>query len=159
MNKKIIVILALAVTLIGGLAYYWLWQKGQEQKFPPTSAQPYQKGEVGYQEPQTTVVIGTEAVAKGRFVKVENGDIFFEEEEVVTQIKLAENGVILACTYQDLAAATELDYDQISAIEELTPLEMGKQIPVDEPIVVFTSGKDAGFRAHTVAMNADYCQY
>ena len=70
-----------------------------------------------------------------------------------------ENKVVFACTRQDLTNAYELDYDQVSSIDPMTPVELGGLLPVGEVIVIFTSGTDSSFRAHTIAIDVDYCQY
>lgn len=156
--RKVLIAVGVGLALVGGIIFFLLWRSTSKLEDQQLVDQPYEKGEVGYQEPQTKVATGTKEVSKGKFVKVEDGNIFFEEDGVLTQIMLSENEVVLACTSQSLASVMELDYDLITSIKTLTPQQIGTQIPVDEAVVILGSGPGAFFRAHTVVVGTENCQ-
>lgn len=156
--RKVLIAAGVGLALVGGIIFFFLWRSTSKLEDQQLVDQPYEKGEIGYQEPQIKVATGTKEVSKGKFVKVEDGNIFFEEDGVLTQIMLSENEVVLACTSQSLASVMELDYDLITSIKTLTPQQIGTQIPVDEAVVILGSGPGAFFRAHTVVVGTENCQ-
>lgn len=102
-------------------------------------------------------VIGTREVSRGTFQKVEGGIIFYTSNGTTSQLPLTADEVVLACTKQDLATATELIYSEITRVNILTPAQLGPKIPASETIVVFAQDVEGVFRAHTVAMAAESC--
>jgi hypothetical protein len=152
-----------AVVLIATLVLgYFLYRVSQGKKSSSSPAQVVQedaseKGEIGYQEPTTTVQIGSEKVSGGSFSKVEDGKIFYEKDGVATSLPMTEDEVVLSCTNQDLNNAVELDYDQVTSVYVMTPAELGVRIPAGESIVVFADYVEEVLRAHTVAMAASSC--
>lgn len=165
-NWRSLVILSLVVLAFGGLFLYFGNQGVGTQAPAQLTDTPRtitrsdgisQKGDLDYQEPDTTVTIGTKEVSRGRFEKVEEGSIFYEEEGVLTQVPLTADEVVLACTSQNLSSVNELDFDQVSVVNVVTPGEVGGQIPLNAPIVVFAQDVEGVFRAHTIAMSAAFC--
>jgi hypothetical protein len=160
--KPLIILSVTAVLLVGGLYFYLISRKRGSQIPTRQPANVIReegpgKGEVGYEEASTTVAIGTKEVSIGDFNKVEDGNIFYEENGTSTELPLTIDEVVLACTNQNLAGASELDYGQITSIYTMTPAELGGRIPQGEQIVVFTSDVDGILRAHTVAISASSC--
>ncbi len=165
-NWRSLIILSLVVLAFGGLFLYF-GNRGVGTQAPArlTDAPRTitrsdgipQKGDLDYQEPDTTVTIGTKEVSRGRFEKVEGGSIFYEEEGVLTQVPLTADEVVLACTNQNLSSANVLDFDQVSVVNVVTPGEVGGRIPLNAPIVVFAQDVEGVFRAHTIAMSAAFC--
>lgn len=164
------------IIVVGGaglllLGYYFLTQNqsglkseqgmpGQikfEEKKAGEFVENPQKGDLGYQEPQTKIEIGTQGVTKGTFEKVENGNIFLRAGDTLTQLPLTIDEVALNCTTQDLAAATELDFNLVTKVQVSKPAELGNLIPANENLVVFAQDVEGVNRAHTIAMDASKC--
>ncbi len=156
----IVIVVLVAILVLGYFLY--VVSQGGVKKEPLAPAQVVQedtskKGEIGYQEPTTTVQIGSEKVSGGSFVKVEDGKIFFNSSGTETVLPLTSDEVVLACTNQTLAGASELDYDQITSIHPEKPTEIGGKIPASEYVVVFAEYVEGVLRAHTIAISASSC--
>ena len=161
--------LLIAVIIVAGvslsLLYLYLnkgtlFRRGEEVVPTPAVAFPTnpQKGQFGYEEPQTKVMIGSQGVTKGTFEKVEGGNIFLREGNTLTSLPLTLEEVVLSCTKQDLAVALELDFDQVTKVEISTPTEIGSLIPANEPVVTFAQDVAGTLRVHTVAMDSSKCR-
>lgn len=159
LEVKILIVLVLLALGLGGVFLYQGRTQRQVsvQPQPATAPQGPKKGEIGYEEPKTTVAIGTKEVSKGTFEKVEAGNIYFVSEGVTIQLPLTVGEVVLSCTNQDLAGATELDYDQVTSVHIMNPETIGGRIPAQEPVVVFAADVSGVLRAHTVAIAASSC--
>ena len=116
-----------------------------------------EKGDLGYQEPQTKIEIGTQGVTKGAFEKVEDGNIFLRAGDTLTHLPLTIDEVAFNCTTQDLSSATELDFNLVTKVQVSTPAELGNLIPANENLVVFAQDVEGVIRAHTIAMDASKC--
>ena len=155
----------IGVVLLGGVFTYLGLRKPKSRaptqvstRRVTTAPEGVEPGEEGFQEPETTVVIGSEEVSRGNFEKAEGGQLYYKKLGVLTALSLTEDEVVLACTNQDLNTAVELDYDQIVSIKTTTPAEIAGQIPTGEMIVVFATDIEGVFRAHTVALAASSCK-
>jgi hypothetical protein len=148
----------LVIVLALGALYFFLNSRSKEEAekaFKPTQ-QGTQKGDIGYEEQDQTVEIGSQEVSIGNFVQVAQGNIQYKEGDFISGLPMSET-VVLACTEQVLESAQELDFEEIIKVFEMTPAELGSTIPSNELIVVFALPQDGGYIAHTVAMNADSC--
>src|SRR3990170_2299830 len=154
--KPLLVVVAIAVTLVGGFLALRAGKKSSEKEMSPIPTSGPAKGEVGYQEPTHTATIGTKEVAGGAFEQIADGKIYYSDSGVSTAIQMTDE-VVLACTTQDLASANELDFNLITKINPMTPSEMAGKIPAATPIVIFSSSSAGTFKAHTVAVANDLC--
>jgi len=103
--------------------------------------------------------IGTKEVSKGLFVKIENGAVFYQNEGITYTMALKDGDVVLACTNQDLNAATTLDYYEITKINVYSREELASNIPVNEMIAVFAEEQEeGGHKAHSIAIDASKCE-
>src|SRR3989344_3735276 len=123
----------------------------KEESFPTPIPR---KGEIGYQEKDTKVKIGSEEFSSGKFRKIEAGSIFFDDGGDLTTFPLTQDEVVLSCTSQYLPNASELDLDQVISIDITTPSELSGKIPKDEFIVVHASDVAGKVTAHTVFIDA-----
>ncbi|OGM21490.1 hypothetical protein A2863_03670 [Candidatus Woesebacteria bacterium RIFCSPHIGHO2_01_FULL_38_9b] len=159
-TKFFLATLLIVAVAIGGIWFYTNYGNANRkttQVQQPSFPENPQKGDYGYKEEQTTVAIGTQGISKGSFVKVENGNIFVKVGTAQTQYPMTVDEVVLACTSQDLAAATELDYEQIARIKVTNAGEIGGLIPANQAIVVFAQDVEGTLRVHTVAMDVADC--
>lgn len=161
--KLFIVVAVLVVLSLAGLFIYLrrpkMTQKTadverqQSQEFPENPEQ----GDLGYEEPDATVDIGTEGISKATFDRVEAGNIFVREGGEVVQYPLTTDEVVLACTDQEITTATDVNYDQIVRIKISTPDEIGSLIPTSEPVILDSDPVDGVDRVHTVAIASAKC--
>ncbi|KKU99046.1 MAG: hypothetical protein UY33_C0038G0005 [Candidatus Amesbacteria bacterium GW2011_GWA1_48_9] len=115
-----------------------------------------EKGDLGYQEPQTKVTVGSKAISRGTFMKAEGGKIYFTEEGVMTVLPLTEE-VSLQCTDQDLEGVTEYDFEQVTKIMVVGPGELNDKVAAGEPVVVLANLEGTEYKANTVAISAEGC--
>ncbi len=157
-DKLIIVVFAAVVVLVlGGGIWLLAGNKSAGRKILTETPGPA-KGDVGFQEPQTKVAVGSKAVSSGTFVKVEGGKIYFTEEGVTTALPLTAE-VSVQCTNQNLTGVDEYDFDQVTKINVVAPTELGSKIAVGEPVVVLANLEGAEYRGNTVAVSADKCSF
>jgi len=153
-------VIGLGVVLLAGVGYF-LYTKSKSIATPAgkdvVDFGKAKKGEVGYEEPNTKVTIGSKEVEKGTFEKVEAGKITFVNSGNTIELPLTIDEVIISCTDQELASATQLDYNQVVKVIPTTPDKIGDLIPPSEPIVVFSADVAGVLRAHTVAMASSAC--
>ena len=153
----LLIVIVLGLSFLLGLYLFVNKNKSTTEENKPDGTQTLQisqepqKGELNYQEPQSTVEIGTKEVTKGTFAKVENGNIFVREGDKLTQIALTVDEIAVSCTTQDLSSATELDFNQI------TKVNLATFMPAQETVVVFTQQVEGINQAHTVALDASKC--
>jgi hypothetical protein len=156
-----LVVIIVAAGLFG--LYYYLNLGGITPNIPITERTGLsvttgpQKGDIGYKEEDTTVVVGTKEISGGTFDRVEGGLIYFDSSGVATSLPLTTDEVAIQCTTQYLANAKELDFDQVTKVVISSPSELGAQIPAAEPVVIFASDVDGVLRAHTIALAAASC--
>ena len=163
---KLLIVVVLVVGISLGAIYFLFYLKDNNstkvtENYVPQSKDfenPQESGDLGYEEPQTKVAIGTEGVSKGVYSKVEGGNIFFDSNGAMTQLPLTVDEVVLACTDQNLDNATELDYNQVTKVNIYTPDTLGVNIPDGQTIVVFASDVEGTLRAHTVALASTSCK-
>ena len=159
----LLIVIVLGLSFLLGLYLFVNKNKSTTEENKPDGTQTLQisqepqKGELNYQEPQSTVEIGTKEVTKGTFEKVENGNIFVREGDKLTQIALTVDEIAVSCTTQDLSSATELDFNQITKVNVATPANLATFIPAQETVVVFTQQVEGVNQAHTVALDASKC--
>lgn len=153
-----ILVTVLAIVLALGALYFYLnsrTKKEEAQVAQPTH-EGIQKGDIGYEEQETTVAIGSQEVSIGNFVQVAQGNIQYTDGDFISGLPMTES-VVLACTNQALEEAQDLDFEEIIQVFEMTPAELGSRIPKNELIVVFAFTEGDGYVAHTVAMSAESC--
>lgn len=165
-SSKTILMVAVLTVLVFGL--FFVFGKRTKEGVPPETVRPTQrplpdisgtpeKGEIGYQEPDTTVEVGTKEVSDGNFDRVEGGKIYFGGALTLTELPLTSEEVSVACTTQSLSGIKELDYDLITKINIFSPSEVGEKIPEGEPIVVFATVVDGVLKAHTIVIASTSC--
>ena len=168
----VIIVIIFAVAMFSLLGIYLnkkYSQNSQKQVVPPTTVPESnqqldtqdtgpKKGQLNYQEPQTTVLIGTAGVTKGTFEKAENGEIYLSTDvDVQTKLPLTLEEVVISCTKQDLSTATELDFNLVSKVNVFTADNLNPQIAVGTPVVLFAQNVEGVNRVHTVAMPESRC--
>ncbi|OGK14171.1 hypothetical protein A3I50_03525 [Candidatus Roizmanbacteria bacterium RIFCSPLOWO2_02_FULL_37_9] len=170
MNKSLIIIIIFLSVVGLSLLGFYLFSQNQikpeqpipeqtqtEEKVVDRFVENPEKGQLGYQEPQTKIEIGTQGVTKGTFEKIEDGNIFLRDGDTLTQLPLTTDEVAFDCTTQDLSSATELDFDQVTKVQVTTSSELQNLIPANENIVVFAQEVEGVNRAHTIAIDASKC--
>ena len=161
MDKSYKLLLGVVTLVLVGLAGLYLYlRSGKQMKPSSTTLQPpvaetplTDQAEIGPQNEETTVTIGSQGVSRGSFDKVESGEIYFRGTSGITKLPLTIDEVVLACTDQDFADATELDFDQITKINIYNNQTIGDNLEVGDTIVVFATDVEGTLRAHTIALN------
>ena len=165
-NFLIILVIVLAVSLGGGLYFYYSNKNQKEQPIvsqEPTAENPIptegpKKGELDYQETETKIEIGTGGLSKGTYERIENNNIFIRNGDTLTQYPLTTDEFNIQCTTQDLTSANELDYDLINNVKIASAATANRYLTEDENIVLLSQNVNGVITAHTAFKNSSNCQ-
>jgi len=149
------------LTIVAALFFKTYLNKNKSQSEKQTVGQTAggpSKGQIGYSEPESKISAGTKELAKGKFIKVEEDKIFYDENGITVGQPLTTE-VVISCTAQDLTLAEELDFDMVSRNHVSTPAQVGERVPAGEPVMILANLDKGQYRSHTVVMSESKCNF
>ncbi len=162
-SKKIILSIVLGLVVIAAVAGGYMLYNKQTLKLSNKTNDVVKipnnpkKGDVGYQEKQTTLQADNKDKFASLFVKVEDNKITIKKGEEYQEYPLTEE-IAVQCTTQPLVDAKSVNLDLVTKVNVLSPEQIGATIAADTPVFLIGSvSGDKLSEVHTLLVPASSC--
>lgn len=131
--------------VLGGYFFYKTQSSGQ---FLVPSQGQVENGELFSEDKlrakeYTGTKIEGESVLAGKFIKVEDGKIFFEEEGEQKELPATDNFTFV-CTRQAISDEAVFNYDQVNSVQPIEPEVINEKINAGENVLILVNKDGTG---------------